>query len=271
MATTQTSLRRFARLGMMATCGSAFLPLCGCAAGSSASFTQAPLLFAEQTDSSGTAAYPAVSDQAALVAGPQVPATSVQVGSAISGGDASLPTSAITSVTRPLGGAIAQLTAVPPVSVEVAPGDVSVAVGAPASVAGVQASVSSGTIAVAVQTGVLPPIGVQTNIPGTVGATATTIAQLANSVPVVSTVLQSPPVAGLGSAVRGTVGVVGSTATALLQPATTSPIASIAFKPPVVPAGTAVGVAQSVAVTGTSLLTATSAALSKICVLKGCR
>lgn len=273
MATTCTLFRHRLQQVMLLTLGGAFMPLGGCATGSSASFTQAPLLFAEQTDPSGTATDVEGANPVTLGAGAQDATATVRVGSIGSGGGASIPTAAVTSVTRPLGDTVAQLASVLPVSVNVAPGSAVVAVGAPASLASLQATLSSGAVAVAVQTGILPPINVQADLAGAVGATAGTVTQLATNAPVVSTVLQFPPVAGLGNAVGGTLSAFGSKAVALLQPATAtaSPIASIASKPPIMPAATAVGVAQSISVTATSLLTATSANLAKICVLKGCR
>lgn len=273
MATACTLPQLSFRRGMLLTLGAALVPLSGCATGSSASFTQAPLLFSEQTEANETTSDNAAPDQVALESDPQVPTTSLQVGSAGSGGVPSLPTAAIASVTRPLGGAIAQLTAVLPVSAKVGPGAAAVAVGSPASVADVQASLSGGTIAAAVQTGIVPPVEVQVDLPSVTGATTATVTLVATNLPVVSTVLQSPPMAGGGNAVGGIVAAVGSTAAAQLQPvtATTGPITSIASKPPAIPVPTAAGVAQSAAVTASSLLTTTSAKLARICVLKGCR
>lgn len=210
MATGWMLLRHRLQQGMLLTLSGTLVSLSGCATGSSASFTQAPLLFAEQTNPSGTATNLVAADPQALAADPQnsaIPARSVG-----SGGIASLPSGAVTSITRPLSGAVVQLATALPVLVTV-------------------------------------------------------------NVPAASSVLQSPPLAGLANSVGDTVVAVGSTNTALLQPASAiaSPIASVASKPPVMPLPTAVGVAQSVAVTGTSLLTATSATLAKICLLKGCR
>jgi len=275
MAAARKSIRYGARLGMGAIFGAALLPLCGCATGSSASFTQAPLLFAEQTDPMGTASDPATSDQTSMRSDPQVAAEGGQ-GKFISiGSNASLPTAAVTSITHPVGTAIAQVATTAPVSLRIAPGTAAVTAGLPALAVAAQVGVSKGSLDVDLQAGVLPPINVEADLPKVVGGATAIVTQLVSSTPIVSSVLSKAPVAGLGNAVDGTVAAVGSTTAAILQPVQatiTGPLALIASKPPIIPSPIApAGIAQSVAVTGNSLLATSAGTLARICLLKGCR
>ena len=100
MPTSSPPATRFSRLAPLATAGILLLPLAGCATGSSASFTQAPLIFAEQSAPDG------VPTSATLATPLEIQASdpaAAGIGYVAIGGNAVLPVAALSTLTDALG------------------------------------------------------------------------------------------------------------------------------------------------------------------------